>query len=205
MICKAHNRIHSPRSVADYLKMLFIALRENGLRAVVADSLFNDSYPVNTVIRTSPPSGAKVDKSTWRKCILAVVPSRFGCSADSIDTTCAQFLLICMPHVVSITSPNPACILMRIEISAPRINSFSGPCWIRWEGVANHTASDRSNEMRFVSKARWSQVSSSFWKPGLDSSLQLYLRRAKQCQSKLITVHGRVAYPRCLNGFLNNR
>jgi hypothetical protein len=50
-------------------------------------------------------------------------------------------------HVVSITSPNPACILMRIEISAPDQFLF-GSLLDSMEGVANHTASDRSNEMR---------------------------------------------------------
>jgi serine/threonine-protein kinase len=88
VICKGSQTVSIPAIGGRLFEDAFIALRENGLRAVVADSLFNDSYPVNTVIRTSPPSGAKVDKSTLVKMYLSRGPEPvLDAQADSMDTT----------------------------------------------------------------------------------------------------------------------
>lgn len=59
----------------------FVALRDNGLRAIVADSLFNESYPRNSVIRTSPPTGAKVERTAIIKMYISRGPEPL---ADSL-------------------------------------------------------------------------------------------------------------------------
>jgi len=74
VICKGSQTVSIPAVGGRLFEDAFITLRENGLRAIVADSLFSDSYPENTVIRTSPPTGAKVDKSTLVKMYLSRGP-----------------------------------------------------------------------------------------------------------------------------------
>ena len=74
VICKGSESVSIPAVGGRLFEDAFITIRDNGLRAVVADSVFSDSYPVNTVIRTSPPTGAKVDKSTLVKLYLSRGP-----------------------------------------------------------------------------------------------------------------------------------
>jgi len=74
VICKGSQIVAVPGVVGRSYEEAFIALRNNGLRASVADSLFSQSYPANTVIRTSPPNGSRVEKNAMVRLFLSRGP-----------------------------------------------------------------------------------------------------------------------------------
>lgn len=74
VICKGSQIVAVPGVVGRSYEEAFIALRNSGLRASVADSLYSESYPVNTVIRTSPPNGSRVDKNAMVRLFLSRGP-----------------------------------------------------------------------------------------------------------------------------------
>lgn len=83
VICKGSQIVAVPGVVGRSYEEAFIALRGSGLRASVADSLYSQSYPANTVIRTSPPNGSRVEKNAMVRLFLSRGPEPM---ADSLKT-----------------------------------------------------------------------------------------------------------------------
>lgn len=83
VICKGSQIVAVPGVVGRSYEEAFITLRNSGLRASVADSLYSQSYPVNTVIRTSPPNGSRVDKNAMVRLFLSRGPEPV---ADTLST-----------------------------------------------------------------------------------------------------------------------
>ena len=84
VICKGSQIVAVPGVVGRSYEEAFITLRSSGLRASVADSLFSQSYPANTVIRTSPPNGSRVEKNAMVRLFLSRGPEPL---ADSLKTS----------------------------------------------------------------------------------------------------------------------
>jgi serine/threonine-protein kinase len=74
VICKGSQIVAVPGVVGRSYEEAFLTLRNSGLRASVADSLFSQSYPANTVIRTSPPNGSRVEKNAMVRLFLSRGP-----------------------------------------------------------------------------------------------------------------------------------
>lgn len=83
VICKGSQIVAVPGVVGRSYEEAFITLRNSGLRASVADSLYSQSYPANTVIRTSPPNGSRVDKNAMVRLFLSRGPETV---ADTLST-----------------------------------------------------------------------------------------------------------------------
>ncbi len=52
----------------------YLTLRNAGLRVAVIDSLYSNSYPINTVVRSSPAAGSQAERSSTVKLILSKGP-----------------------------------------------------------------------------------------------------------------------------------
>ncbi|MGI6199030.1 MAG: PASTA domain-containing protein [Candidatus Cloacimonadaceae bacterium] len=63
VICKGSQMVAVPTVVGHNYEEAFVTLRSAGLRVAVADSMHSASFPRNTVMRTSPPSGSRVQKN----------------------------------------------------------------------------------------------------------------------------------------------
>lgn len=63
VICKGSQMVAVPTVVGHNYEEAFVTLRSTGLRVAVADSMHSASFPRNTVMRTSPPSGSRVQKN----------------------------------------------------------------------------------------------------------------------------------------------
>ena len=55
----------------------YYALKSSGLQGVIVDSLYSDNYPVNTVVRSSPPEGTKVEKGARVRLYISKCPKPF--------------------------------------------------------------------------------------------------------------------------------
>jgi len=55
----------------------YYTLKSAGLEAVIADSLYSDNYPRNTIVRSSPPQGTKVEKGAKVKLYISKGPKPF--------------------------------------------------------------------------------------------------------------------------------
>lgn len=64
----------------------YFSLHNAGLKAVVADSLYSDSYSINTVVRCSPAVGSKVEKGSKVRLFLSRGPEPAKETAEA-DTT----------------------------------------------------------------------------------------------------------------------
>lgn len=71
VICKGSQIVPVPTVIGRHYEEAFVTLRNSGLRALVADSLYSDSYPKNMVVRSSPPGGARVEKTSAVKLYLS--------------------------------------------------------------------------------------------------------------------------------------
>lgn len=63
VICKGSHIVAVPTVVGYNYEEAFATLRTAGLRVAVADSMHSASFPRNTVMRTSPPSGSRIQKN----------------------------------------------------------------------------------------------------------------------------------------------
>lgn len=63
-----------PSVVGSTFTEAYLTLRNSGLRGSVADSLYSESYQVNTVIRSSPSVGSKIEKGKTVKLYLSRGP-----------------------------------------------------------------------------------------------------------------------------------
>lgn len=84
-ICKGSQVVVVPGLIGLSYEEAFASLRSSGLRAAVADSTYNQSYPVNTVIRTSPPHGARVEKNTMVRLSLSRGPEPVQDPAEELE------------------------------------------------------------------------------------------------------------------------
>jgi serine/threonine-protein kinase len=71
VISKGSRVVKMPTVLGMHYQEAYLYLRNMGLRSTVVDSMYSDSFPVNTVIRTSPSEGLKVDKKTNVKLYLS--------------------------------------------------------------------------------------------------------------------------------------
>ncbi|MDP2172513.1 MAG: PASTA domain-containing protein [Candidatus Cloacimonadaceae bacterium] len=71
VICKGSQIVPVPTVIGRHFEEAFATLRNSGLRALVSDSLYSDSYPRNMVVRSSPPGGTRVEKSSTVKLYLS--------------------------------------------------------------------------------------------------------------------------------------
>ncbi|MDP3012968.1 MAG: PASTA domain-containing protein [Candidatus Subteraquimicrobiales bacterium] len=71
VVSKGSKVVAVPTLVGRHYEEAFITLRNSGLRAVVADSSYSNSYPVNTVLRSSPTATSKVEKTSVIKLYLS--------------------------------------------------------------------------------------------------------------------------------------
>lgn len=74
VICKGSQIVTVPGVVGLNYEEAFMSLRGLGLRSAVADSIYSQSYPVNYVLRSSPPSGSKVEKNAMVRLYLSRGP-----------------------------------------------------------------------------------------------------------------------------------
>lgn len=74
VISKGSKVVKMPSVLGMTYQQAYMLLRDLGLRSAVADSLYSDSYPVNTIVRSSPSEGLKVDKNTNVKLYLSRGP-----------------------------------------------------------------------------------------------------------------------------------
>ncbi len=71
IISKGSSTVSVPSLVGRPFQEVIISLRNLGLHAMVVDSTYSDAYSVNSVIRSIPSSGSKVNKSSTVKLILS--------------------------------------------------------------------------------------------------------------------------------------
>ena len=74
VICKGSQIVAVPTVVGQYYEEAFAILRSANLRVAVADSMHSTSFPRNTVMRTSPPSGSRVTKNAMVSLFLSRGP-----------------------------------------------------------------------------------------------------------------------------------
>ena len=55
----------------------YYTLKSSGLQGVIVDSLYSDNYPINTVVRISPPEGTKVEKGARVRLYISKGPKPF--------------------------------------------------------------------------------------------------------------------------------
>ncbi len=71
VISKGSRVVKMPSVLGIHYQQAYLLLRNMGLHSTVADSMYSDTYPVNTVIRSSPSEGSNVDKKTNVKLYLS--------------------------------------------------------------------------------------------------------------------------------------
>ncbi len=71
IISKGSSTVAVPSLVGRPFQEVIISLRNLGLHALVVDSTYSDIYAVNSVIRSVPGTGSKVNKSSTVKLILS--------------------------------------------------------------------------------------------------------------------------------------
>ncbi|HOH46215.1 MAG TPA: PASTA domain-containing protein [Candidatus Cloacimonadota bacterium] len=74
VISRGTRQVSVPNVVGQLYQQAYVQLRNKSLKAVIADSLYSDSYPVNAVLRTSPSSGSKVLKESSVRLFLSRGP-----------------------------------------------------------------------------------------------------------------------------------
>jgi serine/threonine-protein kinase len=74
VISRGSRQVSVPNVVGQLYQQAFVQLRNKSLKAVIADSLYSASYPVNSVLRTSPASGSKVLKESSVRLFLSRGP-----------------------------------------------------------------------------------------------------------------------------------
>ncbi|HAN40864.1 MAG TPA: PASTA domain-containing protein [Candidatus Cloacimonetes bacterium] len=74
VICKGSQIVAVPTVVGYNYEEAFATLRTAGLRVAVADSMHSASFPRNTVMRTSPPSGSRVRKNAMVSLYMSMGP-----------------------------------------------------------------------------------------------------------------------------------
>ncbi len=84
VISKGSSSVTVPSIIGRPFQEVIITLRNLGLHTLVADSTYSDIYSVNTVMRSIPSSGSKVNKSSSVKLILSKGSMPM---ADTLDTS----------------------------------------------------------------------------------------------------------------------
>ncbi len=74
VVCKGSQVVVVPTVTGYNYEEAFATLRTAGLRVAVADSMHSASFPRNTVMRTSPPSGSKVRKNAMVSLYMSMGP-----------------------------------------------------------------------------------------------------------------------------------
>jgi serine/threonine-protein kinase len=88
VVCRGSRIVSVPSLNGKTYSEAYVSLRGSDLRARVADSLYSNSYPVNTVVRSSPSAGTKVEKESTIKLYLSRGPE----PADSTETAGEDYI-----------------------------------------------------------------------------------------------------------------
>jgi serine/threonine-protein kinase len=84
VISKGSSTVTVPSIIGRPFQEVIITLRNLGLHTLVTDSTYSDIYSVNTVMRSIPSSGSRVNKSSSVKLILSKGSVQ---RADTLDTS----------------------------------------------------------------------------------------------------------------------
>lgn len=74
VISRGSREVKVPNILGMPYQQAFVQLRSNTLRTVIADSLYSDQYPINTIARVSPSVGTKVNKESSVRLFLSRGP-----------------------------------------------------------------------------------------------------------------------------------
>ncbi len=85
VVSRGSKHITVPNVIGMDYHQAFFTLRSNGLRTVVADSLYSETYPVNSVLRITPHFGTKVLKESQVQLHLSRGSRPVPDSTDAID------------------------------------------------------------------------------------------------------------------------
>ena len=84
-VSRGSRQVGVPSVVGLSYQEAYYTLMSAGLKGVVADSLYSDSYAANTVIRSSPGAGSKLEKGSTIRMYISRGPEPI--IADQADTT----------------------------------------------------------------------------------------------------------------------
>lgn len=74
VLSRGSRQVTVPNVIGQLYQQAYVQLRNRSLKAVIADSLYSDSHPVNSVLRTSPSQGSKVLKESSVRLFLSRGP-----------------------------------------------------------------------------------------------------------------------------------
>lgn len=74
VISKGSRVIEMPDLLGYSYQQAYLLLRNMGLKAVVADSMYSESYTANSVLRSSPAQGSKIKKNSTIRLYLSRGP-----------------------------------------------------------------------------------------------------------------------------------
>lgn len=74
VVCRGSRIVSIPTLGGKTYTEAYLTLRNSGLRATVADSVYSNSYPVNTVVRSVPSAGTKIEKESVIRLYLSRGP-----------------------------------------------------------------------------------------------------------------------------------
>lgn len=82
VISRGSREVTVPNVIGLQYQQAFVQLRNQSLRAVIADSLYSEQHPVNSVIRSSPTQGSKINKESSVRLFLSRGPEPRAVSDD---------------------------------------------------------------------------------------------------------------------------
>jgi len=84
VISRGSKSVIVPEIIGLNVQAAWILLRKAGLRFTVADSLFSDLYPINTIVQSNPSTGLRVERKTRIKLYIS---KGVGKTNDSLSYT----------------------------------------------------------------------------------------------------------------------
>ncbi len=84
VVCMGSKLVTVPTVIGSNYTEAFLLLKNAGLRSTVADSLYSESYRANTVVRSNPTVGTKIEKGNTVKLYLSRGPEPASAEPDTL-------------------------------------------------------------------------------------------------------------------------